>query len=472
LLLSPPAPNLAVTVATTMALPPPPRKRFPLVAMLIETFGFSPALALAVSLFLAVLCALAVFWVVQSAPPRTLYLSSGPEGSSFQRWAGAYKDALAKHDVTLEVLPSSGSINNLDRMLTTGPFGERVDIAFISGGVVAKDQAVDNLKSLGSVGYQPLWVFYRSPVAITRLSQLEGQRIAIGGIGSATRTIVQTLLQANGITGAPTVFSDLDAASAADALLKGELDAVFLMGDSASTQTLRSLGRAPGIQLFSFTQADAYVRRHPFLTKITLPQGSLDLGKNLPAQDVLLVGTTVELVAREGLHSALSDLLLDLAKQVHGRSGLLQKRGEFPVLVEHDFPLSDDAVRYYKSGKGFLYRLIGSFWVASLLNRLLVVVVPLLLVLIPVIRLMPVIYRFSIQLKLYRCYRPLLRIERETYAPLTAERVQELLEQIEEIEKSVNRLNVPASFADRFYWLRSHLLFVRDRIKTAPAAGA
>ncbi|MBC8039060.1 MAG: ABC transporter substrate-binding protein [Opitutaceae bacterium] len=451
---------------------PKARKRFPLVTTLIETFGFSPGLALAVSLFLSFLCLLAVAWVVHSAPPRTIYLSSGPEGSSFQRWAGAYQEALAKHGVTLKVLPSSGSLNNLDRMLTKGPFGERVDITFVSGGVVAKDQKLDGLKSLGSVGYQPLWVYYRSPATITRLSQLEGQRIAIGGIGSATRSVVQTLLQANGITGAPTVFSDLDSASAADALIKGELDAVFLMGDSAATQTLRTLSRAPGIQLFSFTQADAYVRRHPFLTKISLPQGSLDLGKNLPAQDVLLVGTTVEFVAREGLHSALSDLLLDVAKQVHGKSGLLQKRGEFPVLVEHDFPLSEAAVRYYKSGKGFLYRMIGSFWVASLLNRLLVAVVPLLLVVIPALRLMPVAYRFSIQLKLYRCYRPLLRLERETYQPITPERLAELLEQIDEIEKSINRLNVPASFADRFYWLRSHLLFVRERLKTAATTPA
>jgi TRAP-type uncharacterized transport system substrate-binding protein len=449
---------------------PKARKRFPLVTTLIETFGFSPGLALVVSLFLTGLSVLAVIWVVRSAPPRTLYLSSGPEGSSFQRWAETYKEALAKNGVTLVVLPSSGSINNLDRMLTTGPFGERVDIAFISGGIVAKDQKTDGLMSLGSVGYQPLWVYYRGTTTITRLSQLEGQRIAIGGVGSATRTIVQTLLQANGITGAPTVFSDLDAASAADALLKGELDAVFLMGDSASMQTLRTLGRAPGIQLFSFTQADAYVRRNPFLNKISLPQGSIDLGKNLPAQDVLLVGPTVELVAREGLHSALSDLLLDVAKQVHGKSGLLQKRGDFPVLVEHDFPLSDDAVRYYKSGKGFLYRVIGSFWVASLLNRLLVAVVPLMLVVIPAIRLMPVAYRFSIQLKLYRCYRPLLRLERETYQPITAERLKELLTQIDEIEVAVNRLKVPASFADRFYWLRSHLLFVRERLKNSQPA--
>ncbi|MFA6289908.1 MAG: TAXI family TRAP transporter solute-binding subunit [Opitutaceae bacterium] len=444
---------------------PKKRKQFPLVATLIETFGFSPALASAVALFLGFVCLLAVAWIVQSAPPRKLVMTSGPEGSSFQRWAAAYKEALAKHGVTLEVLPSSGSINNLDRMLTAGPNGEVVDIGFISGGIVAKDQKLDGLMSLGSVGYQPLLVYYRSPAPISRLSQLEGQRIAIGGVGSATRVIVQALLQANGITGAPTVFNDLDASAAADALLKGDLDAVFLMGDSASMQTLRTLGRAPGIQLFSFSQAEAYVRRNAFLNRIMLPQGSIDLGKNLPALDVVLVGPTVEFVAREGLHSALSDLLLDVARKVHGKAGLLQKRGEFPAPLEHEFKLSDDAQSYYKTGRSWLYRSVGSFWVASLLNRLLLAVVPLALVIIPAIRLLPVAYRFSIQLKFYRCYRPLQRLERESFEPLTAERVQELLRQLDEIEKSVNRLKVPASFAERFYGLRSYIHFVRIRLK-------
>jgi TRAP-type uncharacterized transport system substrate-binding protein len=445
---------------------PKARKRFPFVNTLIETFGFSPGLAFVVALFLSALCLLAVLWVVKSAPPRKLYMTSGPEGSSFQRWAGAYQKALAAHGVTLEVLPSSGSLNNLDRMLTQGPNGEVVDIGFISGGI-AKDQKLDGLMSLGSVGYQPLWIFYRGAQPVTLLSQLEGRRIAIGAEGSATRSIALTLLKSNGITGAPTVFSDLDASSAAEALLQGKLDAVFLMGDSASTQTLRSLLRSPDLRLYTFIQADAYIRRNPFLNRIELPQGSIDLGKNLPEHDVTLVGPTVELVARTGLHSALSDLLLDVAKEVHGRASTLQKRGEFPVLLERDFPLSSDAVRYYKSGKSFLYRVIGSFWVASLLNRLLVAVVPLILIFVPLVRLVPVLYRFSISLKLYRCYRPLLRLERETYQPLTAERVQELLVQLDEIETAVNRLKVPASFADRFYWLRSHLLFVRDRVKTA-----
>jgi TRAP-type uncharacterized transport system substrate-binding protein len=392
-------------------------------------------------------------------------LTSGPEGSSFHRWGAAYQKALAKHGVTLEIIPSAGSLDNLRRLQAPD---SAVDIGFVSGGI-AKEENLENLMSLGSIAYQPLWVFYRSPAPITLLSQLTGKRIGVGVAGSGTRELALTLLQANGISGAPTTFSDLDADAAAEALLKGQLDAVFLMGDSASLQTLRGLVRAPEVQLFTFTQADAYVRRNAYLNKIMLPQGSIDLGKNLPANDVTLIGPTVEFVARDGLHSALSDLLLEVAKGVHGRSNLLQKRGEFPAALEHEFPLSDDAVRYYKSGKSFLYRAVGSFWVASLLNRVLVAVVPLILVLIPAMRMLPVIYRLGIQLRLYRCYRPLLRIERESFNPLTVGRVEELLRELDEIEVAVNRLKVPASFADRFYWLRSHLSFVRDRLKAASA---
>jgi len=446
----------------------PARKRLPLVSTLIETFGFSPALASVVALGVVCIFLLAVVWVVQSAPPRTLRIASGPEGSSFQRWALSYQKALAEHGVTLEIIPSGGSLDNLQRLRAPD---RTVDIGFVSGGL-SKDENVERLMSLGSMGYQPIWIFYRGNTTITRLSQLEGQRIAAGTAGSASRSLALTLLQANGIGEAPTTLVELDTEASINALAAGEVNAAFLMGDSASLRTLLRLVRTPGVQLFSFTQADAYVRRHAFLNKIELPQGSIDLGKNLPAQDVTLVGPTVELVAREGLHSALSDLLLDVAKQVHGRSNLMQKRGEFPLLVEQTIPLSPDAERYYKSGKGYIYRAVGSFWVASLINRLLVAVVPLLLILIPTLKLLPVLYRFSIQLRLYRCYRPLLRIEHESFGPLTAERVQELLAQLDDIELSVNRLKIPASFADRFYWLRSHLLSVRDRVKAAAVAPA
>jgi hypothetical protein len=175
----------------------------------------------------------------------------------------------------------------------------------------------------------------------------------------------------------------------------------------------------------------------------------------------------VELVAREGLNSALCDLILEVAQEVHGKANILQKRGEFPAPLEHDFPLSDDALRYYKSGKGFAYRVIDNFWIANLTNRMLVVIVPLALVLIPVLRLLPVVYQLTVRLRIYRCYRPLLRIERDLFGELTAERVKDIQLRLDEVESLVDQLKVPASFAGQFYELRVHIAFVRQRLESA-----
>ncbi len=432
-----------------------------MVAVLIETFGLNPTVATAVVLLIALVCAFAIFWFIRSAPPRTLVVTSGPAGSSFQRYADSYAKILAKEGVTLRVLPSQGSIENLTRLDSSQP---DIDIGFVQSGV---HEGIDlkKLVSLGSIAHQPLWIFYRGPRQIIRLSELTGQRLAVGALGSGTHALAMTLLQANGITEGKAVFLDLDAESASTELLAGKLDAVFLMGDSASMLTLRNLIKSPDVKLYSFSQADAYVRRYPYLTKMELPQGSIDLGKNMPAQDVVLIGTTVDLVARKGLNPALSDLLLEVAQQVHGRSSILQKRGEFPAPLDHGFAISDDALRYYKSGKGLLYRSIGSFWFASLINRILVVFVPTLLVLIPAIRFLPVAYKWRIQLRIYQYYRALLLLERELSSPRSPEQAQELLKRVDEIDEAVNRLKVPASFADQFYGLRGHIAFVRARLK-------
>jgi TRAP transporter TAXI family solute receptor len=435
-----------------------------MVAALIETFGLNPTVAFVIVILCALIGLLAIYWIVQSAPPRTLVLSSGPPGSAFEHYAVKYEKILASNGVTLRVLPSKGSLENLQRLESSQ---SGVDIGFVQGGLAAEAD-LSALVSLGSIAYEPLWVFYRSPARINHLAELSGKRIAVGTLGSGTHALALTLLQTNGITSGSSTLLDLDSEAAAAGLMEGKLDAVFLMGDSASRQTLRALLRSPEINLYAFTQADAYSRRFAYLNKMELPEGSIDLEKDLPAQDIALVGPTVELVARAGLHPALSDLLLQVAQEVHGKAGLLQKRGEFPAPLEHDeFKISDDALRYYRSGKGLLYRTVHSFWLASLLNRILVVFVPTLLVLYPTIRFLPVAYRWRIQLRIYRCYRPLLHLEWEASGTLTSEQEQELVRRLDEIEKAVNGLRVPAYFADQFYGLQGHLAFVRARLKAA-----
>ena len=446
----------------------PPRtfRRPKLVTTLVETFGFSPLLATLAALFLLLLGAAALVWVVLSAPPRSITIITGPPGSSFQRYAERYRTELAKNGVTLNIVPSGGSLDNLQRLQKSD---SGVDVGFVQGGLVS-DPPPPGIVSLGSVAYQPLWLFYRSAEPIEILSDLAGKRIGVGAPGSGVHALAHSLLELNHITDAPTTLVEKDSAAAGQDFLDGKLDTVFLMGDSAPTETLRALLRAPAVQIYSYTQADAYVRRLSYLNKIVVPEGAIDFGKDLPLEDVVLIGPTVELVARRGLNSAVSDLLLKVAQQVHYKPGMFAKLNEFPAPLERGIPISDDAQRYYKAGQHLTYKLVDSFWLANLLNRLLVAIVPLCLILIPAIRFLPVAYRWSVQLRFYRSYRPLLRLERDAETPLTAARAEELLRRLDAIEAEVNALRVPASFASQFYDLRNHLAFVRQRLKSAVTA--
>lgn len=429
-------------------------------AMVTEIFGLGRAAALSAILLTILASILAVLWFFHSAPPGTIVITSGPEGSIFRMNAEKYAKILARAGVKLKILPSQGSRENLKRLVDPK---FRVDIGFVQGGVT-DGLNVENLVSLGSISYEPLLIFYRSSGHLELLSQFKGRQLAIGPEGSGTRFIALALLAANGIEpGGPTTLVDLDAEDAAKALLDSKIDAVFLMGDAASPQIMRMLLRTPGIQLFDFKQADAYSRRITYLNKLDLMKGSMDFGKNIPAHDVHLVGPTVELIARSNLNPALSDLLLETAREVHGNAGLFKRRGEFPAPIEHGFHMSDDALRYYKSGKSFLYRYL-PFSLASLVNRILVVAVPMVVVLLPGLRMIPALYRWRIKLRIFRWYRALLVLERDlTIHEATKER-EELLRRLDHIEEEVNKMKVPAYFADQFYVLRGHIDFVRDRL--------
>jgi hypothetical protein len=399
------------------------------------------------------------FWFVRPAPPDTIAITAGPEGSTFHLHAERYRKILARNRVKLDILPSHGSLENLKR-LADPEF--RVDVGFVQAGV-SEGVEIEGLVSLGTMFNQPLAVFYTGP-RIVRLSQLKGKRVAIGAEGSGAHVLALALLKANGIErGGSTTLLDLAGSEAIKALSQGAADAAFLMGDSAAGQAMRKLMDAPGVRLFDFPQAEGYTRRFRYLNKLELPMGSIDLGRNIPARTLYLIAPTVELIAREDLHPALSDLLIEAATEIHGKASTLQKAGEFPAPVEREFPISSDATRYYKSGKGFLYRYL-PFWVASLVDRMAVLLVPVLVILLPGMRIAPALYRWRIGSRIYRWYGALLALERDVREnPGPGER-EDLLKRLAEIERGIGRIKVPLSFAGELYVLREHVSFVRQRL--------
>jgi len=429
-------------------------------AALRENFGLGRRAALTIMIVAGLMLVFACWWFFHSAPPKTIIITSGDKESLYYGIAEKYARILARDGVKLNILPSAGAVENL-RRLADPSF--QADIGFVQAGL---DLGVnsENLVSLGSVSYQPLLVFHRLPPAVIRLSQLAGKRLAVGREGSGTRLLAVKLLAMNGIEpGGSTEFLAWEGEAAAAALLKGEIDAAFFMADAASSGTMRSLLQAPGVGLVDFTQADGYIRRIGYLHKLTMPRGAMNFGKDIPARDITLIGPTVELVARKNLHPALSDLLLAAAMEIHGRPALFQNRGEFPAALENELPISDDAKRYYKSGKTFLYRYL-PFWLASLINRILVVFVPLLIILIPGLKSIPALFHWRMKLRINRWYRQLLHVEQDALRPLDAGERDTLARRIDAIEAEVHKMKVPAAYGDQFYVLQTHISFVRGKL--------
>lgn len=434
---------------------------------LTELYGRSIILFMLAMLTIIFVICVAVFTFFNSAAPTTITIASGPPGSIFERHAQKYKEILAREGVRVIILPSEGSTDNLHKLAERN--GE-ADVGFVQGGF---EPGLDtsHLMSLGSISYQPLLVFYHGETR-TLISDFAGDTLNIGAPGSGTHTLALAILEENGITpGGDTALAMQDSQQPVRDLLENRIDALFLMGDTASVELMRKLVQTPGINIFNFTQADGYTRRIKYLNKLVLPEGSLDLGKNIPVNDLYLLAPTVELVARENLHPALSDVLLEAAREVHGTAGLFRKKGEFPAPLSQEFRISPDATRYYASGKSFLYRNF-PFWVASLINRVLAVLVPIALLLIPGLRIAPMVYRWRIQSRIYPWYKALLELERDAFgAPVDMAKREKLLLQLDHIEDKVNHIKIPASFGDLFYGLRGHIGFVRSRLLGEQGAG-
>ena len=429
---------------------------------LLELIDVGPRVASTLAFIVGILLLTGTILFFKSAPPKKLRMITGPEGTTFHETGLKYAKALAQHGVKVEVLTSSGSLENLKQL--SDPKAN-VDLAIIQGGLFGEEVNLDGLVSLGTVKHQPLFFFYRGK-SIERLSGMRGKKIAIGAEGSGTRMLALKLLALNKIKPEDpqgTTLVDLKGKEATQALLASEIDGLFIMTGDASLNDLKKLMRAENVSLMSFSNSAAYMRRIDALHNLDLPEGVIDFSRNIPPQTVKLVSVMAEIVAKESLHSAISDLVLDAATVIHGAPGLFQKRGEFPAPIAHQMKLSEDAQHFYKSGKTLLYRHL-PFWLASLTGRFFVVFLPILLLIIPLVRTTPAILRWMGELKIRRRYKTLLKIEREIKATTDQQKLDGLFREFEHVENEVRNMRVRPAFAEQFYFLRGHIDYVRGVI--------
>ena len=395
---------------------------------------------------------------VQPAPPKRIVITTGGESGAYYQFAQRYAAILARDGITLEVKSSAGSLENLDRLKA-----DEAQVGFVQGGVMPPKEDPDaeddsGLLSLGSLFYEPVWVFYRGERDLTRLTDLRGKRIAIGQEGSGVRQLAQQLLAANEIEAGDHLVP-LSGLSAAEELQQGRIDAAFIIA-SESAPVVQVLLRSPGIRLMSFAQSGAYQRRFPFLTKLTFPQGVADLVRDFPPNDIKVLAPTANLIVRDDLHPALQSLLLQAASEVHGKSGFFQDQGEFPAYKDQMLPLSPDAARYFKSGPSFLQRYL-PFWLAVLVDRLIVLLVPVFALLIPLLKVAPAIYNWRVRSKVFRCYGELKFLEDDLKNHFDPAKLGDYRRRLDDLEEEAVQLHVPLGFTDLVYTLREHVNLVR-----------
>jgi TRAP-type uncharacterized transport system substrate-binding protein len=421
---------------------------------------------LGILLFAALLAA--TLWIfarfLQPAPSRHIVLASGAGFGLYHQYAERYRQILARDGVVIEERMTEGAAENL-RLLEDPKSG--VDVAFMQGGIANGAQAED-VEMLASLYYEPLWVFYRAPGTLSRLNELQGKRIAIGTVGSGTRALVEPLLDFNEVKPANSTLLPLAGDAAVRALQAGEVDAALLVGGAQSPIVVKAL-RDPALKLLSFARADAYTRRFPHITKLTLPAGTIDLGLNIPAEDVVLIGTKAMLVARPGLHPALVNLLIDATSEIHSKQGYFEGPGEFPSVLPVDLPVSADAERHKRFGPSFIHRFL-PFWVATFVERFVLLVLPLIVVAVPVINYFPEFLRWRVRSRVYRWYGELALLERDVQSHQAPFPIQRWLQDLDRIEHAVEDIKVPTNLASEAYTLRGHVDMVRRAVLAKAAA--
>lgn len=413
---------------------------------------------------LAAVAAAAALWVLGprlAGPPRTLSLATGLEGGDYAALGPRYQKILARNGITVRLLPTGGDLDNLAKLHDST---SAVSAAFVLAGI-ATDAQKRGLVSLGTLMYSPMWVFVRGEPKAGGPGVLVGQRVSIGPEGGGTHFQALRLMALNGLDPKSLQLKDFTPAEGETALGRNELDALVLVA-SWESPVVQRLVADPRVSLLSFPRADAYVARDPYLTKLVLPMGVGDLAKNLPRTDVTLIASQPSLLIREDLNPALQYLLLEAASEIHGGPALFQRAGRFPASEAMDVPLSADARHFYKSGPPFLYQYF-SFWLAVLLERLLILFIPLLPLLgllYPALRVAPEVYFGAMQRRVLALYKELKLVEAELDGGAKAEDLPRLAGRVQQVEARANRLHVPLQLSQNLYQLKAHILFVRGRV--------
>ncbi len=399
--------------------------------------------------------------LVPPLAPDHITIAVGQKNGIYYQSALAYKKILAKQRLRVDIVTTEGSVQAL-KLLEE----KKVDVAFVQGG------SADTFKnrpftSLASLYNEPVWVFY--PAAgkpLEYLYELKGKRIVVGSEGSGTKALAVKLLAANGVTPSNSTFLSLRSEAGAQALFDGEADAVFSIIGTFAPLT-QALLLDPQVRLMDFKRAKAYSVRYPYLNAITLNEGVLDLAHNLPPTTIRLIAATASLVSRADIHPDLVRMILFAANRVHSGASVFRSAGEFPGTKRLEFPINPSAEVYLRDGESWLERIF-PFWIASIIKRLMMLLIPVIALMIPVVKLVVPMFSWRNRSKIYRWYETLNTIEEEMDG-YDETRRRQAVEKLETALERIRTVDVPLSYRREYYDLIQHFELILGKLKAAGA---
>jgi len=413
-------------------------------------------------LILLLLIFIGVWWFVDPPPPNRVQLATGSVGGSYEALGKKYAEYFKKKGVTLELLNTTGAQENIDRLAGRS---DSVQAAFVQAGVVhAKD--VKGIESLGAIAYDPIWFFYRGPeMKAADYETVEGslkyflnKKISIGIEGSGTRTQATQIIEAAGRE-EKFKFFNLGERDSVKALQAGEIDGAFIV-DAYEAPNVQTLLNDPNLHLVPFNRAVAFTKAIPYLHILDVPQGSFNLARNNPSQDMKLLATTTNLLIDDRMHPAIQFLFLEAAREINGKESFFSERGEFPSFKDSMLHESPVALHYEQNRYPLLSNYV-PFWLAELINRLVLILLPFCVLGYPILKMLPSFRIQRMQNKINSLYGSLKLLEQELMNGFDSVQRDEYLKRLDLLEYQALKINISTNLSKDYYSLRTSIDYVR-----------
>ncbi len=409
--------------------------------------------------FPIILLGIAMFYItaqfIQPAPKKEIIIATGGINGAYYKTALIYKALLEKDKIKVTLLKSAGSIENIALLKD-----KKADFAFVQNGILDN---TSNLDFLANVYYEPLWVFYKNDkYKMDYLIQLISKKISTGKEGSGSKYLSQIILNDNGLNSNNSTILSYDNMKAKELLIKGEIDAMFIVA-SHKSKIVKELLENPKVNVLNVKRAKAYSQKYSYLDALDLYEGTIDLYKNLPDENIKLLSTTATLVARKDVPEELTRLFLKKLNQVHNKKSLFSEDNEFPNLKNTKMNINEEAKKYFKNGDSFL-ETVFPYWIASNIDRLKILIIPLLTLMIPLFKGVFPLYTWTMRSKIYRWYEILNTIDKKV-SYLKKEDLDLEYKTLENLKIEIQEdTKVPLSFMGEYYNLIMHIDLIQNRI--------